>query len=352
MKPGKVFFKVLALNLLISGTDDSFLTMTMNFDVFNGDADGICALIQLRLALPRQALLVTGVKREINLLARVSAEAGDQVCVLDISLDSNRSALLDLLDKQVEVFYADHHFAGEIPQHHCLTSLIDTDADVCTSLLVNGYLKGRFSEWAVTGAFGDNLDGSALQAAQALQLAERQLEQLRQLGICLNYNAYGANLDDLHHAPDQLYRRLAEYGSPLDFIADQAQLYRQLLAAYADDMSLAQSTQAEFQNQDIAVFILPDEKWARRVSGAWGNELANRHPDRAHAVLSDNQRGAYQVSVRAPLNNKTGADQLCARFPEGGGRKAAAGINHLPPAQLTAFIEAFKLQYRHGRKPE
>ena len=35
------------------------------FDVFNGDADGICALIQLRLAEPRDTTLITGVKRDI-----------------------------------------------------------------------------------------------------------------------------------------------------------------------------------------------------------------------------------------------------------------------------------------------
>ena len=41
----------------------------MYYDVFNGDADGICALHQLRLAEPRPtAELVTGVKRDIRLL--------------------------------------------------------------------------------------------------------------------------------------------------------------------------------------------------------------------------------------------------------------------------------------------
>ena len=35
----------------------------MHIDVFNGDADGICALIQLRLVSPMAAHLVTGVKR-------------------------------------------------------------------------------------------------------------------------------------------------------------------------------------------------------------------------------------------------------------------------------------------------
>ena len=38
------------------------------YDVFNGDADGICSLLQLRLAAPCDAVLVTGVKRDIALL--------------------------------------------------------------------------------------------------------------------------------------------------------------------------------------------------------------------------------------------------------------------------------------------
>ncbi|MDQ6977782.1 MAG: acetyltransferase, partial [Ghiorsea sp.] len=37
-------------------------------DVFNGDADGLCALHQLRLAVPVNSTLMTGVKRDINLL--------------------------------------------------------------------------------------------------------------------------------------------------------------------------------------------------------------------------------------------------------------------------------------------
>ena len=39
------------------------------FDVFNGDADGICSLVQLRRADPApEAVLVTGRKRRIDLL--------------------------------------------------------------------------------------------------------------------------------------------------------------------------------------------------------------------------------------------------------------------------------------------
>jgi hypothetical protein len=315
-------------------------------DVFNGDADGICSLIQLRLAAPVEAHLVTGVKRNIGLLVNVSAQAGDKLTVLDISMDKNRSALLDLLNNHIEVFYVDHHYAGEIPHHPCLTSLINTDANICTSLLVNNFLAERFSGWAVTGAFGDNLTESARLAAKPLQLSHSQLEQLQQLGICINYNAYGDTLDDLHIKPNDLYRQLVAYPSPFDFLTEQASVYQALLAAYTDDLRRAQAIVPEFQTERATVYVLPDEKWARRVNGVWGNTLANQYPGRAHAVLSYNQRGGFQVSVRAPLTRKFGADVLCMRFPEGGGRKAAAGINHLEKYKVAEFIEAFQRQFK------
>ena len=48
-----------------------------HFDVFNGDADGLCALHQLRLEAPLDSVLITGVKRDIALLQRVPAGRGD-----------------------------------------------------------------------------------------------------------------------------------------------------------------------------------------------------------------------------------------------------------------------------------
>jgi hypothetical protein len=77
----------------------------------------------------------------------------------------------------------------------------------------------------------------------------------------------------------------------------------------------------------------------------YGNALANASPARAHAVLTERADDTYLVSVRAPLENKRGADVLCRRFPTGGGRAAAAGINSLPAEQLDAFIEAFEAAY-------
>lgn len=317
----------------------------MQIDVFNGDADGICALVQLRLAEPAQAQLVTGVKRNIQLLEHLSVQKNDQVTVLDISLKKNHAALVRILQQGVTVFYVDHHESGDIPQHPNLKAIINTAANTCTSLLVDQHLGGKYRAWAVTAAFGDNLIDSAELAAHTLSLSVNQLKQLKDLGICINYNGYGSSISDLHFAPDVLYRELAPYASPFDFIADNSIIYEQLLAGYADDMDKARRIKAEYQTDAIGVYILPDEAWARRISGVFGNELANQNPASAHAVLSYNAQGGYQISVRAPLASNTGADELCSLFATGGGRKSAAGINHLPLNELPTFIAAFAQKY-------
>jgi len=317
----------------------------MQIDVFNGDADGLCALLQLRLANPMKSQLVTGLKRDIQLLEDVRVQQGDQVTVLDISFDKNRASVERLLDQGASIFYIDHHQPGEPLEHKQLRTIIDTDANTCTSLLVNDYLEGKYRAWAVTAAFGDNLIESAEQAAYPLSLSDNQLQQLKTLGTCINYNGYGTSLADLHFAPDLLYQEMQSYESPFDFMADNVEIYEKLLAGYSDDMVNAEQVTPEYQTDKIAVYLLPDEIWSRRVSGVFSNMLANNNPDIAHAVVSSNSQKGYQISVRAPLDNKTGADELCASFPGGGGRKAAAGINHIDIDQLPAFISAFEKQY-------
>ena len=85
----------------------------MHFDIFNGDADGIFALHQMRLENPQpSALLITGVKRDITLLSRVADKKNCSFTVFDISLDSNRPFLETLLFNNNSVEYFDHHFAG------------------------------------------------------------------------------------------------------------------------------------------------------------------------------------------------------------------------------------------------
>lgn len=312
----------------------------MIFDVFNGDADGLCALHQLRLAEPAETELVTGVKRDIALLKRVAAQAGDQVTALDITVEKNVDALRTLLALGVSVRWFDHHNPGELPVHGAFEAHIDTAADVCTSLLVDRYLNGRHRAWAVVAAFGDNLHAAARQAALPLGLAEAGLSALRELGECLNYNGYGDSLADLHFHPADLYRHLHGYADPFAFIAESPE-FAVLREGYAADMAQAAAMAPFDARPSGAVYVLPDAAWARRVSGVYANDLATRHPERAHALVTRSPKGHFVVSVRAPLNNKTGADTLCMRFETGGGRKAAAGINVLPESRLDDFVAAF-----------
>lgn len=316
-----------------------------DYDVFNGDADGLCALLQLRSAEPRDAILITGVKRDIELLERVPAQQGDRVTVLDVSMDKNKTALLEVLAAGASVFYADHHFAGDIPRRRNLVALINTQPEVCTSMLVNDHLKGAFTGWAVVGAFGDNLLNSAAALAKPMGLSAAAIQQLKNLGTYINYNGYGSNLEDLHFEPAVLYQRMRPFTDPLAFIQEGKADFEKLQQGYLEDMSAARSLQPQRANTSSAVFILPNAAWARRVSGVYSNDLANASPARGHAVLTIKANGNYLVSVRAPLVNRTGADEFCMQFPSGGGRKAAAGINDLPAAMLDQFIDRFSTWY-------
>ena len=233
-----------------------------HFDVFNGDADGICALTQLRNAQPRTAELVTGVKRDINLLERVEAGPDSRVTVLDVSLDKNRAGLQRALAAGAEVYYFDHHFAGDIPEADNLNSFINTAPDVCTSLLVNNFLEGEFLEWAVVGTFGDNLKDSARRLAKPLALNEGGLQHLENLGIYINYNGYGSRLEDLHFDPAELYRLIRPYASPFDFMTDGEEHFQKLEQGYHQDMSSAAALAPEHKDAAVAVYMFPDEPWA------------------------------------------------------------------------------------------
>ncbi len=309
-----------------------------NYDLFNGDADGICALIQLRLAEPREATLVTGIKRDNALLKHISPKAGDNITVLDVSMKKNTAPLQAALAAGAKVFYVDHHQAGDIPQHENLQAHINTAANTCTSLIVNAYLKGRFEEWAIVAAFGDNITVVAEKLCEMAGYSAQQVDHLRTLGVCMNYNGYGASLDDLFYHPADLYRIASQYESPFDFIESEVDIFSKLKHGYEQDMKKAlavkpihESSGAE--GKEAAIFVLPNEKWARRISGVLGNELANRFPERVHAILTEREilldgDKTYQVSLRASKKSPEGVDVIANKFG-GGGRKAAAGIDEL-----------------------
>jgi len=312
-------------------------------DVFNGDADGLCALRQLRLAEPAESQLVTGVKRDIALLERVQAGPGDLVTVLDVSLERNRAALLDMLARGARVRYFDHHYAGEIPSHPGLEAHIDVSPGVCTSILVDRYLGGRFRAWAVAAAFGDGLDQAALDLGATIPFGAVELEKLRELGRSLNYNAYGETEDDLLVPPARLYRVLGKYADPLQFVAAR-DIYDRLNRGRHDDLEAAAGVAPRWSGPGGQVMVLPEAAWSRRVSGTLANHLAGLHRRQAVAVLAPRGAG-YVVSLRVPAGARCSADDFCRAFPGGGGRKQAAGIDLLPAADIDAFVERFASAY-------
>ena len=319
----------------------------MHYDVFNGDADGIIALLQLRLGQPKESQLITGVKRDIKLLDQV-VKLGDatSVTALDISMEKNMPALEELLANKVDIFYCDHHRAGNIPQSKNLTTGINLDAEGCTSLLINEQLNGKYIHWAIAAAFGDNLIATAEKLAEQHQVAADDAAFLKELGTLINYNGYGSSLDDLHIPPAELFNQLLAYPCPFALRDNIESPYFVLKQGYEQDYANIEALEPIHNDQVSRVFELPCEAWARRTSGVFGNELANQAPSKAHAVLTLNASLAdYTVSVRAPLENRTGADEVCTQFPTGGGRKAAAGINALPLAEKASFINKLNQFY-------
>ena len=318
-------------------------------DVFNGDADGIFALIQLRKAHPAtgEHHLVTGVKRDINLLSKIDKHLAQdaQINALDISFDKNFKDVERLLADAASVFYCDHHKADKLFEHDKLEAIVDTSAFVCTGLLINNNLEKVNSSlgkehrlWAVAALFGDGLDKVAYQLASECELSNEEVEKVKELGVLVNYNGYGSAIEDLHFHPAELYKLLVEYESPLAVIKDQSSPYHKLASCYAEDLSNALAC-TPFQNStEIFAVQLPNEAWSKRISGTYGNRLSKENPDKAVVIATDNPDGTLTISLRAPKSKPHGASTICSRHPSGGGRESAAGVNALEVEQLEDFV--------------
>ena len=159
-----------------------------------------------------------------------------------------------------------------------------------------------------------------------------------------NYNGYGATEADLHFHPADLYQEMAGFATPMEFLAEKPDVIGKLTQGYADDFKMAEGSKVLVSKDAGEIRVLPDAAASRRISGMFGNQLAQENPERAHAILTE-QEGGFLVSIRAPISTRSGADTLALQFETGGGRAAAAGINHLQKSDLDRFIEAFQLAF-------
>jgi len=317
----------------------------MHFDIFNGDADGIFSLHQIRLENPLpEAVLITGVKRDITLLARIASEKNCTVSVFDISLDSNRPFLSELLANNNSVEYFDHHYAGDLPDSPLFHHKIDVSAETCTSIIVNNTLNGKNVPWAICGAFGDNLHQQAQQLAHDYGLTELQTRQLQEIGELFNYNGYGATIDDLHFHPEELYRTVHLFRDPFEFFISSP-IIATLRQGFDNDLELALNHEELQITGNNRVYLFPNAPWARRIQGVFSNLKAREQTKTAHALIVENDDRTFRVSLRSPLMDRRDADTLCKLFPTGGGRAAAAGINSLPPSMLDKFFNQLNIFY-------
>ncbi|MGB0602364.1 MAG: hypothetical protein ACPGNS_02045, partial [Candidatus Poseidoniaceae archaeon] len=80
----------------------------MRWYAYNGDADGICSMVQWGLVYGIEGHRVTGVKRDIELLERVNPNPDDEIIVMDISLARNHARAVELSSQGFDITWFDH----------------------------------------------------------------------------------------------------------------------------------------------------------------------------------------------------------------------------------------------------
>jgi len=281
----------------------------MRWFAYNGDADGICSMVQWGLVHGVEGKRITGVKRDIELLDRIHPKDGDDVIVMDISLARNHTMAQKLTQDGIDLTWFDHHLAGD--NIDSIIAYIDTSDNVCTARIVEQYL-GVESSWAQVALHGDGLSKHSSNP------------EYKELGELLNYNGYGADLTDLHFHPDELMMLCLESKTPEQFM--QSPAFTKLKQGFDSDISNADS----IIEQD-GFFLLPNEAWARRVVGVMAHRI-NEKGEGPHVIAID-KGSTLQISIRG----QSGIGELCAMFG-GGGRATAGGIDNLPKAEITALM--------------
>lgn len=290
----------------------------MRWFAYNGDADGICSMVQWGLVHGIDGKRITGVKRDIMLLDRVNPKPEDEVIVMDISHARNQARAVSLSSAGIDIIWFDHHLAGDNLAN--IRSYIDTSANVCTAKLVEKYLE-RKSDWAEVALHGDGLS------------IHSSKQEFKELGELLNYNGYGEDISDLHYHPDDLLKECLKAETPQKFM--QSKAFDILKKGFDRDIANAESVE-----KVDGIYILPNEAWARRVVGVFAHRI-NSETDGISVIAID--LGAHlKISLRGP----SGIGTICAKFG-GGGRETAGGIDLLPKDMIPELMNEVNLHRHH-----
>lgn len=321
--------------------------------LFNGDADGLIGQHLLYLSGLRPSLRITGMKRDLALLRRLPESFRGDVHVLDIGFKANaKDAEAFLARRAGSLTWYDHHESGPLLESPEFKAHIHPTRGQCTGLIVNAVLGHRYDLWAAAAAFGDNQVSSAQAVLARHALDEADTLALRQLGEWLNYNAYGEAGDALH-TPLSVAQKLEAFDDPRTCFRDSG-LFEGLAEQLAEDEAHASVLKPWRQQGNARVYLVPDAPWARRYGATWMNRLVQKHPDQAFAIFQERSDGNLLASLRAPQSGpfaSWSAATFAERYPTGGGRVQAAGINALPAEALQACAESFLQSFAGGRSP-
>lgn len=311
---------------------------------FNGDADGICAVLQFIHSGFTIESFFTGHKRDQTLLRYGTKLLNTNILVFDIELARNINSMKQVLNNGCKVTWFDHHGDGEeniFSKYENFYPNIDVSPNINTALIVYNFLNNpELLKWAIVGLFGDNIDNIALSYCQSLNLSAEEISTFSEMGKLINYNSYGEDLSDLILDPVAIINQAKYFIDPVSFYKETG--IGQLLKQFsAEDLALALACYKEEKN----MVFLPNLPWAKRVYGTLGNFLAKKNSSKPFVIFVDIGADNYLVSVRAPLNQPTGAGDLCRLFYSGGGRAQAGGINCLHKSHLEKFTQAFQANW-------
>lgn len=315
----------------------------IHYDIFNGDADGIVSLHQYRMHFPvAKSHLVTGVKRDVELLRHMRLVKHSRLTVFDISHKTNEAHVQGILSNNNRIVWFDHHAAGMVYPSNMFRLTFDTSPNICTNMLVDSYVDGLYRPWTIVGAFGDNLHEQAEELNPGFN--DMKMGYLKEIGETLNYNGYGNTENDLTVHPKDVYKDLSKYDSPFDY-RRKSDVYDMIHHQKCMDHHELKGSEIMHESWTGKVVLLPDSEASVRYSGIYSNQLSTDTPNQAFLILTKIDGDNYRVSIRAPKSRPHGASALADNFETGGGREKAAGINRLPKNQLNVLIDLFEQQF-------
>ena len=169
---------------------------------------------------------------------------------------------------------------------------------------------------------------------------------LKELGVAVNYNAYGETIADLHVPPVDLAAEMLAYADPLDFARASA-AFRRLADGFRKDMEQARRLEPWRQQAGAVVFVLPDAAWARRASGTLANDLAKAHAaQRGGDRVAEDGRRLSGLGARAARLDRVGGGVLPSLSD---GRRAADSRGCEPPAGRRAGLVRGRVRDRVPR---